>query len=68
MKRIYLLKSRILFFLKKIEIDPIVRRPVITFGRFCGKCQGVTCVEIFMLTDVELLEDSLDKYPVSGSL
>lgn len=41
--------------------------PIITFGRYYGKCQGVSCVEIFKIIDFILLEDALDKYPNSGN-
>jgi len=43
------------------------RGPTITFGRYFGKCQGNACVEVFKLLDVVLLEDTLDRYPVSGT-
>lgn len=43
-----------------------VKGPTITFGRYYGKCIGNSCIEIFRLIDLTLLEDTLDNYPISG--
>ncbi len=36
-----------------------------TFGHYYGECSGEYCVEIFKLTESEVLEDSKDIYPNS---
>lgn len=51
----------------RIQNESVISVPIITFGRYYGKCQGVTCVEIFKLVDFTLLKDRLDRYPTSGS-
>lgn len=33
------------------------------FGHFYGFCHGEQCIEIFKLTETQLLEDTLDQYP-----
>jgi len=49
--------------------NPLANRgPTITFGRYYGKCQGNQCVEIFRLIENTLLEDTVDNYPVLGSM
>ena len=49
----------------KIANESANRGPTITFGRYFGKCQGNSCVEIFRLIEFTLLEDVLDNYPSS---
>jgi hypothetical protein len=41
--------------------------PTLVFGRYYGKCQGNACIEIFKLYKSRLLEDTVDKYPGSGT-
>jgi len=43
------------------------RGPTITFGRYYARCFGNQCVETFKLIDITLLEDTVDKYPASGT-
>ena len=43
------------------------RGPTITFGRYYGRCLGNQCIETFKLIDITLLEDTVDKYPASGT-
>ena len=42
------------------------RGVTLKFGRYFGKCQGNSCVEIFMLQENILREDNTDHLPVNG--
>lgn len=42
------------------------RGVTLKFGRYFGKCQGNRCVEIFLLQEFVLKEDSSDQLPVFG--
>lgn len=47
---------------KEVVSDPPSPDHII-FGHFFGECIGEGCVEIFKLTENELIEDTIDQYP-----
>ncbi len=65
MKQIFVafLFLSIMFGCKKEEITPANTENYLVFGHFFGFCFGEKCIEIFKVSDIEVSEDSLDKYP-----
>ncbi len=47
-------------------VDHVFKADYIVFGHFFGECGGEQCVEIFLLNEETLKEDSIDKYPSSS--
>lgn len=45
--------------------QPQLETDYLLFGHFYGFCLGEECIEIFKLTDSQLLEDTVDQYPSS---
>lgn len=51
-----------------IPDTPDTQADYFMFGRYYGECLGSECVQIFLLQDGKLYEDTIDQYPGVGTL